>query len=353
MTKEVKKTKFTHLVEELKYLDDDFPSRADSQYIGNDTIKGIEKITFLEFHSCIIFEMAKRNEKVIEIIEKLNYLEKLTHKYPYLQDSTNCLFKPIAEEETELPTVTFELEEEYTTMAKLPILELKKQLSKLIDIEYSNNFIEPSKRELNNLTIDTIIDMDDSIYEKCKFKDLSKKTTIDDGLLTYGKLHIIIDYLQDTLKYEFFIYPNGYYKVNNESCHEKLISKELLIENEINLPEPNDEIRDKLIEFLKLKPTDIKAVADYFFMYDSNKKRINDGQKTLIAQDIKFALTKYHGIQIEGIKDVVPYEDCLKNYDIYKDLNASFDTVERAIRDKITLMENFIDNKYYRYLLFT
>ena len=353
MTKEVKKTKFTHLVEELKYLDDDFPSRADSQYIGNDTIKGIEEITFLEFHSCIIFEMAKRNEKVIEIIEKLNYLEKLTHKYPYLQDSTNCLFKPIAEEKTELPTVTLELEEEYTTMAKLPILELKKQLSKLIDIEYSNNFNEPSKRESNNLTAGAILDIDDSIYERYKFKDLSKKTTIDDGLLTYGKLHIIIDHLQDTLKYEFFIYPTGYVKDYDESCVEKLITKELLIENEINLPEPTDEINNELIEFRKLKPTDIKAVADYFFIYDCNKKRIKDGQKILIAQDIKFALTKYHGIEIEGIKGVVSFEDCLKNYDVYKDLNASFNTVERAIRDKITLMKNFIDNKYYKYLLFT
>lgn len=357
-TKDVKSVNFKNLMEELKNSPDDydFPRRDDPKYCGDHETKGIEQLDIYQFNSCMIFEMATRNKEVIEIINKLDFIEELKDKHPYLEHEDCLLFKPIEPDfdaELQLPMLTKELRREFEAIAKMPIAKFQDELEFLVDTEYSDNY----NRNWHDDMINDGIEEDDSykitdeLYKKYKHKTLQKKTIIDDEYLTCNKLNIIFEYLQNKLKNEHFIYPEGYYKGLEKSCHEEVIGKDLIDRDIFNHKEITDSINNAIKEFRALKPTHMKEIADMFFMYDYYNKRKADENLTFYAQDIKSELTKYHGIEIKSLSKKLSYIDCLDNYEELKDLEASFYTVEKTITNKIKLMKNFIDKKLYKFIL--
>lgn len=94
----------------------------------------------------------------------------------------------------------------------------------------------------------------------------------------------------------------------------------------------------------------MNIISDLFFIYDyykSYKKNEN-----YIAQNIKFLLTIHYGIEFKHIKDkVFTIEDCLNNEDKYKDFEVKFYMVEKSIRNKRKIMEDFIDKGNYKFLI--
>ena len=110
----------------------------------------------------------------------------------------------------------------------------------------------------------------------------------------------------------------------------------------------NQIINEMIVEFRKLKPVDVKSVADLFFMYDYNKKRVEQEDTSFINLNIKIALTKHHGIKIKGEKELLSYSKCLERYDELKNKEAGFYIVERSIRDKLDIMKKFIDNRFLK-----
>lgn len=357
-TKEVKSVNFKNLMKELKNPPGDYelPRRDDPKYCGDNTIKGIEQLDIYQFNSCMIFEMATRNKDVIEIIHKLDFIEELKDKHPYLEYE-GFLFKPldhVSDNEMQLNIITEELRIQFEAIAELPISKFIDKLEFLVDTEYSNNYNENWNDDMINDGIeDDPYKITDELYKKYKHKTLQGKTLIDDKHLTCGKLNIIFEYLQNKLKNEYFIYPEGYYKGLEKSCHEEVTSKDLIVEHgTFNFNEITDDMNKAIKEFRALKPTHMEEIADIFFIYDYYSKRKADDKLTYCAQDIKSELTKYHGIEIKSLKEKLNYDDCLDRFEEFKDLKASFYNVEKTITDKIKLMEEFIDNKLYRFILF-
>lgn len=358
-TKGIKSVTFKYLMKELENSPDDYdlPHRDDPKYCGDNTIKGIEQLDIYQFNSCMIFEMATRNKEVIETINKLDFIEELEDKHPYLEHEDCLLFKPIEPDfdaELQLPMLTKELRREFEAIAKMPIAKFQDELEFLVDTEYSNNYNGNWNDDMIN---DGIADdpflITDELCKKYKHKSIQGKTFIGDKNLTGGKLNIIFEYLQDKLKYEYFIFPEGYYKGLEKSCHEEVTSKDLIIEHStFNFNEITDDMNKAIKEFRALKPTHMEEIADIFFIYDYYSKRKADDNLTYYAQDIKSELTKYHGIEIKSLKEKLSYDDCLDRFEEFKDLKASFYHVEKTITDKIKLMEEFIDNKLYRFILF-
>ena len=234
--------------------------------------------------------------------------------------------------------------------------------------QFSLANIEKAIEDMENDGIDicdTTIDIDQNIINKYKFKDLSKKMIIDNQKLSMGKLNFVNEYLQYKLKYNFFIYPNGYYKGLKESCNEKVISKELISKNMLNSESITNEINETLVEFRKFKPTEMGKIADSFFIYDyykqsiRNRKNIKREEKSLIYKDIKYELTRYHGLTIldnNKQEKTLSYEACKKlcynNSDFTIGKSVNFYITERTIKDRLNLMEKFIDHRFYRYLIF-
>lgn len=254
----------------------------------------------------------------------------------------------------QLNIITEELRIQFEAIAELPISKFIDKLEFLVDTEYSNNYNENWNDDMINDGIeDDPYKITDELYKKYKHKTLQGKTLIDDKHLTCGKLNIIFEYLQNKLKNEYFIYPEGYYKGLEKSCHEEVTSKDLIVEHgTFNFNEITDDMNKAIKEFRALKPTHMEEIADIFFIYDYYSKRKADDKLTYCAQDIKSELTKYHGIEIKSLKEKLNYDDCLDRFEEFKDLKASFYHVEKTITDKIKLMEEFIDNKLYRFILF-
>ncbi|MCT7566811.1 hypothetical protein N5T96_10770 [Aliarcobacter butzleri] len=357
-TKGIKSVSFKDLMKELKNPPDDYdlPRRDDPKYCGDNTIKGIEQLDIYQFNSCMIFEMATRNKDVIEIIHKLDFIEELKDKHPYLEYE-GFLFKPldpVSDNEMQLNIIIEELRIQFEAIAELPISKFIDKLEFLVDTEYSNNYNENWNDDMINDGIaDDPFQITDELFKKYKHKSIQGKTFIGDKNLTGGKLNIIFEYLQDKLKYEYFIFPEGYFQDLEISCHEEVISKDLIIENyKLYFNEITDDMNKAIKEFRALKPTHMEEIADIFFIYDYYSKRKADDKLTYCAQDIKSELTKYHGIEIKSLNAKLSYDDCLARYEEFKDLDASFYHVEKTITDKIKLMEEFIDNKLYRFILF-
>jgi len=263
------------------------------------------------------------------------------------------LLKPLESDYNAELMLNEELKKEYEAIAKMSILKFQEELDFLVDTEYSSNYNEDWYEDMINDGIeDDYCKITDELYKKYKHKTLQKKTIIDDKYLTCGKLNIIFEYLQNKLKNEYFIYPEGYYKGVKKSCYEEVISKDLINRDIFNHKEITDSINNAIKEFRALKPTHMKEIADMFFMYDYYNKRKTDENLTLYAQDIKYELTKYHGIEIKRLNKTLTYKDCSNRDDEFKDEEASFYIVEKTITDKIKLMEKFIDEKLYKFILF-
>ena len=362
----------------------DFPSRDNPKYTGN---KGIEQIKDFEFTSCMIFEMASRNIEVIEIIDKLNYIDELKDKYPYLEYELDIMYKSIDKkketlkiidtqkyfpkppiafkipkfplrfkkfyESISVPILTKEIENEYTVFAQLPLSDFQNELEFLIDMKYSDNYNENWIDDMVKDGIDDPFKINEELTQQYKFKDSKGKKTIDNKYLSFGKLNIIIEYLQDRLKNDFYIYPNGYCQGFKENRNKKIVSKDFISGQIIQDEFKTTEISEALEDFRKLKPKDINIIADLFFMYDYYKKCQEDEEKrTYLHLDIKCLLTMHYGIEIKDTKELISYDICLERDDELKSSELGFYEVEKSIKNKIELMNKLINNKYYKYLLF-
>lgn len=374
MNKELKYIKFEILMEELKYFeyDENLPIRNDPKYVGSDILKGIEQIELFEFNPSIMFEMAIRNKEVIEIIEKIEYIYKLMTEFLSLEKkqindkSTNKVKNSKKEkrvfcENNQIFTKEIEVEELY------PEIYMEEKLIELTNLEIFNFYhlhrmiipfeLQKEYNRISLLSIDKFIKeldflmdskYDDKIEESFNHNNkLANKTT----KYCY-ELSEIMELLQQKLKNKYYIYPNGYLKGTKLTFTQKTISRNVFFNEIFNNKEINQKINEMIVEYRKLKPVDIKSVADLFFMYDYSKKRVENEDTNLINQDIKFALTKHHGIQIKGQKNLLSYHECLERYEEFKDKEAGFYIVERSIRDKLDIMKKFIDSINYCYIVF-
>lgn len=340
MSRKINNIQFKDIMQELKYLDDsdDLPQRNHSQYIDKFGAKGIEEINIHDFNSCLILQMAIRNKNVTEILSKFNSIENLIAKYPYLDYGNDILLPSLDNKNKE------DLFKELVNISKLPLIEFTNKLQELVDLDYSANYNENYQEKMEN---DGCVGYkrNKKIIQKYKFKDPKGKTKLDKHCITFGKLFIIMRYFDEKLKNNFFIYPDGYIARDENNCSKNLIAREYL-------DMKRNEIKEALLEFRKLKPTDMETVADYFFIYDYYKKRVANGGEKLIYQDIKYALTKHYGITIKNTKEKISYEKCLENYDQHENSVSEFYIVEKSIRERIKFMEYFIDNENYKYLIF-
>lgn len=313
-SKGVKSIKFESFMESIKLLpnDEDLPSRASYSYLENiGDIHG-----YKEF---IAFEMAKKSKNVIDITQKLDYIKKIIDgNQKNLERLTNWLLDYIYWEhdfEGDAPesTINPELKKEYLFIAELP----------------ANNFIEK---------IDFLITEKEPSNEK------------SESVLC---LKVIADYLQNKLKEEYFIYKEGYFFLNDEGYFhpDQLIHLDIMCDK-FSTSNLRDEIKLTIGKIINRKTDNIKQNADMFFIYDYYNKRKAEDNTHCCILDIKFELTKYHGIEIEGIEEKLSYDECLTRYEEFKGLKASFYTVEKTITNKLKLMEEFIDKELYRYILF-
>lgn len=101
---------------------------------------------------------------------------------------------------------------------------------------------------------------------------------VDKEIKYLHTLSSIVEYLQLRLNYEFLIYPNKYYKDIDDIAIQKVRSRSFETGNIPNVKYAykilnKAVIRVALNNFRKLKPNDLKTVADYFFAYDYDKKK--------------------------------------------------------------------------------
>lgn len=341
--KDEKSVPFATLMSALKHVDTkNLPHRDNPKYIR------IEQIKIHEFNNCIIFEMAIRNKNVIEISNKLDYIENLMDKYPYLDNE--ILFTITADNKDSLL-----MKKKCIDIAKYSLSDFKDELDFTIDTVYSKNYNENYFENMKKDKIykdDNFFDEpDESIINKYKFKNIDGKTTLALDALTYDKLNIMIKYLHNKLKKKYFVFPNDYLFDDDLSCRNKINDKRLKSNKILESKEILKDIEKAIIDFRTLRPTDMQQIADLFFIYDYNKRRKKNNDSIFITQDIKLILTKYHGIKIEGIEERLTYDECIERYEEFQNLEASFCIVEKSITSKIELMEAFIDKKFYKYLL--
>lgn len=381
--KDVKSMNFKHLMESLDNLVDDYdlPYRDDPAYIK------IEKIDAFEYSSCIMLEMAHRNDVVIDIINKIEYVQDLmrepiiklrTEIYGFfnnslvgsknnsnenIQKEQSALINQINKsiESTKLLLRNIELKEP-TVEDLLNNPTIKPNDEKLIQImtlDYfssKSSFLQNEYSYLLNLTQDNFEKEVEFFEDSDRVKKLfQNKKILDENIQYLYKLSAIMESLQNKLASGFDIYPNKYYKGLDTPCSNNIKKFDLQtrhprIQKVLKSLQPT--IESAIQEFRKIKQSDMKKVADLFFMYDYNKKRKNNKDTTYITQDIKFELTKYHGIKLDGIDGRLTYDKCTEQYEKFVDLKANFNIGEKSITDKIRMMEDFIDSRAYRYLTF-
>lgn len=314
-TKEVKSVNFKLLIKGLQLQTDDYDLPNRDQYTNFET----------NGHACgyreyIAFEMAIRNKEVINITQKLDHIKNIIeNNQESLKDYSDWILgiKYWEDEfEGEPPefTVDSELKKEYLFIAEMP----------------TNKFIE----EIDFLATE---------------KDLLNKKPE-----AFVHLKIIADYLQDKLLKEYHIYKDGYFFIHKYGYFDpdEAVDSNSIYKHDFSVFNLPDEKKLIIEKFINRKDDNMKKTADMFFMWDYYIKRKADDNLVFYTQDIKFELTKYHGIKIEGFEEKLTYDDCLDRYEELKNLNASFYTVEKRISDKIQLMEEFIDKKLYKFILF-
>lgn len=359
---------FETLIDELESIDLEYlygnnhnlPYRKALMYIED-----LEKIDTYEFSSRIMLEMAHRNSDVIQIIAQIECIQEIMKK-------TLIKFKKQNKQEIDKSSITLEIVNYFDNNESLiPYGLILEHFMYLFDMSLS--------KILKELDFD-FFDINDAIEKFFKDNDIS-----DETIKYLFILSSIIQYLQLRLRDEFLIYPNKYYKGIDDISVKKVRTKELIKGRIPNskwaLKKLNDiVIKDALDNFRKLKPTDLKTVTDYFFAYDYDKKKQENDDNKYITRQIKFELTKYHGIKIiekikkdEKVKKIdkgtFSYEECLERYDEFKDYDAEFHYTEKTIRDQISFMQEFIDStkyhkptknisyphltdKHYKYLIF-
>lgn len=374
---------------EAEYSDitNDLPKRDDPKYI-----KKIKPIDIFEFSSCIMLEMAHRNKDVIDIINKIEYIQDLMRN-PIVREIENLneFLKKNSEIKSSVNSKTTKLINEWeksldenikllTGKSREECEEYKQKLGKseffkkdseelirlrTLDYFRDKSFISPNilkneYRFILKLSLDEFKKELEFFGDRPNVVEFFVKNKIsDENTQLLHKLATIMELLQTKLKIEFFIYPNKYYKDANNDCNNNVICKNYfrkLPNTQKTLEILNKSfVQNSLNEFRKLKPTEMEDVADLFFIYDYYKKALNYNENS-IAKNIKYALTIFHGVEIGENKKTIErmsYNDFLEEYyEFDENKLAGFYCTERNINEKIKLMENFIEKKYFKYIIF-
>lgn len=170
--------------------------------------------------------------------------------------------------------------------------------------------------------------------------------------MEFQNICFIFELLSKKLKRDFFLYPDGY--VSKAIIENLVVSREYIRLN-TGLEYKTLEIDSVSEEFRKFKNTDMKSVADLFFIYDYHRYKLDESDKEYLIKNIKYALTKYHGIIQKGTSEIIPYKEFLENYNNEENNKENFFgyyITERSIRSKIAMMQKFIDECNYKYLFF-
>lgn len=273
------------------------PSREDENYLN------IEKYSLLEFKTWIIFNMAIRNKSVKEIMKKIGYIVSLDADLTSnSKDGNICL-------ETDFIDFDYPFEND-ELLSKYPY-ELEKELIKIANFEF-DDYDKKLQEKFKNAKTNK---------EKCNFR---------------CELFILLSHLQDVLKKKYFILPDGYFP-NESVCAEQAIvnSSEVWINNE-ELNSDKEEIKKKIEltkkDIQKVKYTNLKLLADCFFIYDY----------------FSYNETKKIAKRKDKIQDEIQ-----KNLDsFYKPEKKDSYYSIREIQNKYYMMKRFIDGKKpnYRYL---
>jgi len=313
-SKNTKSEPFVHMMKNLEFLhyDQKLPTRDEySKFENTGHITGYKEY--------IAFEMAIRNKDVIEITQKLDYVKKIIEDFESLKRFEDWLLGMIDWEEKyegEPPefTIDSELKKECIFNAELQTTKFKEEI----------DFLTAEKKLINEKSEAAIC------------------------------LKIIADYLQEKLVNEYHIYKDGYYFINDGEYFdpEEVIDSDFIYKYDFNTYNLEDDIKLAIDKFINRKQNNMENTADMFFMYDYYSNRKANNTLDFYASDLKFELTKYHGITINPLKKTFSYDECLDSYEEFKDFEASFYTVEKSIANKIKLMKKFIDKRLYRFILF-
>lgn len=310
----IKTISFKELMKAIEYLPDDYdlPQREEYTYFENNA----HCVGYKEY---IAFEMAIRNKDVIHISEKLDYLDEVIEKYSSSSDFKDWLrgieyWEDLFEGESPASMIDSKQEKEYIFVAKLPMIKFKQE------IEFLTN-----EKEFINGKPEAVI-----------------------------HLKIIADYLQNLLIYKYCIYKDGYYFIKDtlEFDPDSVVDYDSFQKHDYNTSELDEYKKSVTDRIVKGNENNMKEIADMFFMYDYLQHRKENNSTNLYALNIKCELTKYHGIEIEGYKEKLTYDECLERHEEFKDLKASFVDGERTISDKIDYMIDFIEHEQYKFILF-
>lgn len=310
----VKTINFKELMKAIEYLPDDYglPQREEYSHFENNG----QCVGYKEY---IALEMAVRNPSVIDITKKLDYIDEIIEKYPRLGNFKDWI-RGIEDWEDKFEDESPEL---------------------IIDVKQKKEYISNA-----NLSIDEFI-------KEIDFLDIEREHITKESQVIIN-LKIIADYLQNILVKKYCIYKDGYFFIKDTSEFDPDIAVDCdsFQKHDFNtskLDKYNKSVTDRIV---KSNEDNMKEIADMFFMYDYLKFRKEDNSTELSALDIKCELTKYHGIEIESLKEKFTYDECLERYEEFKNLEANFIDGEKTISNKIKYMIDFIDNEQYKFILF-
>ena len=183
--------------------DNYLPKRTASIY------KEIESFESYELTNCIVYEMAIRTEEVKNILDKLEYIENLKKRHPYLKILTAKAYIPFHNEEDNIHgEATKEEQDFYFTLSKDSLKDFKYKLQKLINFKKSKIFDPNYYEKIDKSKEDDIFYLRDNI-EKFMYGN-DEIDFEDDTKLCGGLLSILVKFLENDLVENYLIYPKGY-----------------------------------------------------------------------------------------------------------------------------------------------
>lgn len=399
--KDLANDSFETIVDELGYFeyqaeDDSLLKRDNAKYLNKQDNTGIEFIDAFEYSSCIMLEMAHRNNDVINIINKIEYVQELMKKSiiqfrtktfesfkTSLHESKNNINENIQEKSSNLITKINDSIE--NTKQLLELTDIKEPT--IDDLLNSRIIKSDDEKAIQIMTLDYFSNKSSALQQEYKyiiplsmntfkqelefFDDSSEvigffksRNILNTNIQYLYKLSAIMELLQKKLDLDFFIYPNKYYKGMEDSCSYNIKCKNSIragLGMKTAMKNLNDlVIKESLQKFKELKQFKskqytMKDITDIFFMYDYYKARLDKSKPEItlnsIAKELKYALTIFYGIQDKKTKEHIKYEECLEKYDEFNG-EASYYSTERHIIEKIKLLGYFIDKQHFRFLIF-
>jgi len=189
---------------------------------GSKKYTEIKKYQPYELTHCIVYEMAIRNKKVIEIFAKLEYLKKIKELHPYLEETTEKSFNMIDENDTY--GLTPKEKKIFIKLSEYKLRDLENAIKKLIDYNKSKKYRKNWIADLEDMNYNEVMWMENIILYTYKYDGNIEHDFEDDTKLCGGQLQIIIKALEDDLVNNYLLYPEGYlvnyYGADEDYLHE-------------------------------------------------------------------------------------------------------------------------------------